>query len=298
MANQEAIRELLDLLPQIFVDADGLRDWLQNVPDGDKIVHNLPGRDAAPKQFFAKAVDILDRWKLLSAPEFWDPLETNTPAMLKVKAADLRTKFVNITSGITQNDRANSAQQITMMFVSANPVNEARIQVSREVAAIIESIERFNERFKLIQIQAASFDRLRAALIRHRPHVLHISCHGRPDGTLILEDITGNAEPIPKQFLLRLLQVERGRLQLVFLNADNSQVIAREIPPTIGLAIGCSAATKDRDAINFAVAFYEGLAFGRSVEQSFDLGSLTCLDYDTRHQLFPDATRARELKFS
>jgi len=197
---------------------------------------------------------------------------------------------------------ASSSQKITMLFASASPDTEVRIRVDREVGDIIEALERGSDRFNLVQVQAASFDRLRDALIKHQPHVLHISCHGEVDGSLKLEGPSGGAEVISKRRLLQLLRAGQGRLHLVLLNASHSTVVAYEIPPTIAMAIGIDGAMVDEDAVKFAIAFYGSLAHAHSVEQAFDLGLAQLPDdVDCLPVLFPskdsDVSKVRERKF-
>ena len=56
------------------------------------------------------------------------------------------------------------------------------------------------------------------------------------------------------------------------LNACYSENQARAIVETIDFVVGMSDAIDDRAARRFAVAFYRGLGFGRSLRLAFDLG--------------------------
>lgn len=182
-----------------------------------------------------------------------------------------RTSF-HSTSAPPAGSQSSPKQQITLLLASASPDSESRLRVDREFGDIVESIDQGVDRFRLIQIQAASFERLRNALIKHQPDVLHISCHSDESGTLILEGRRGNREEVSKRQFLQLLRVVPGRLKLVFVNAAYSAEVAKDIPPTVEMAIGLTDTISDGDAQRFASTFYGSLAQGQSIEQSFSLG--------------------------
>lgn len=307
--NQDAFRALLDLLPQVFPTPDALRVWLvKAVPDGDRIVNNLPNTHVAPAQYFFAAADILRRWGLLGVPEFWDPFEDETPFALQQNVAELRVKFgvtPRTTPGKAKSDPTNpkvsvpsiaaTPSKIDVLLVSASPESDVRLRVDIEFRNIIAKMRstELRDRFNFIQLQAARFDDLRTALLLHKPHVLHISSHGLPDGTLKFEASDDGTGHLAKPKFIKLLKALRDNLRLVVVNACYSDEIVQDIPPTIDLAIGMSHRIKDADAMKFAVAFYESLGFGRHVENAFDIASAD-LD-DDLVKLFPTADPKRQI---
>jgi len=56
------------------------------------------------------------------------------------------------------------------------------------------------------------------------------------------------------------------------LNACFSQIQAEAIAENIDCVVGMSTAVGDEAAISFASAFYQALAYGRTVRTAFDLG--------------------------
>ena len=56
------------------------------------------------------------------------------------------------------------------------------------------------------------------------------------------------------------------------LNACYSEIQAEAIHEHVNYVIGMNRAVGDKAAINFAVAFYDGLAAGEDVEFAFELG--------------------------
>jgi hypothetical protein len=69
-----------------------------------------------------------------------------------------------------------------------------------------------------------------------------------------------------------LLDALRDRVRLVVLNACFSATQAESIRDSVGIAIGMDSPISDAAAVAFSGAFYEALAYGRSVLQAFQLG--------------------------
>lgn len=302
--NQDAIKALLELLPQIFTTPDNLRSWLPtNVPDGDRIVSNLPSGHVAPAQFFFAAADILRRWGLLGVPEFWDPLEEEAPQFLQGKVAELRARFGvppgKIQSKVPTTTPSTTSRKINVLLVSASPQHEVRLRVDLEFRNILTKMRttELRDRINFIQLQAARYEDLRSALLLHKPTILHISSHGDPDGSLRFEPDDTSDGIVPKLKLIKLLRALRDNLRLVILNACHSQAIVHDVPPSIDLSIGMSDQVRDSEAMKFAIAFYEAIGFGRTVENAFDIASADLDDDVVR--LFPtdnnDLDKKRQL---
>lgn len=185
------------------------------------------------------------------------------------------------------------AQVLTVLMVSASPDTQVRLRVDREFREIITRMRgtRHRDQFRFEQVQAARFDDLRTSLMEHQPHVLHLSSHGEPGGTLVFEGDTEGARMVSSKRMLRLIESLRDNLRLVVINACDSHSLAQELAPTIGLTVGMGDKVRDAAAIDFAVAFYEGLGFGKPVETAFNI-ALAGLDIDDDDvpQLFPAVT--------
>jgi hypothetical protein len=195
----------------------------------------------------------------------------------------------------------SSAQVLTVLMISASPDTRVRLRVDREFREIIARMRgaRHRERFRFEQVQAARFDDLRTALMEHQPHVLHISSHGESDGALVFEGDTEGKRKLPIGNMVRLLELLRDNLQIVVINACDSHRLAQQLSLSVGLAIGMSDKVEDAAAIDFAVAFYEALGFGKSVETAFKiaLAGLDTVDDDVP-QLFPPASNDPQCKRS
>lgn len=288
------VNALADLLPHIFVPLDRVRPWLDVTTGNSQITDNL-STGIGSAQLRSDVADALRRHGWLKVAAFWDKLEDAASDPRKPAVHELRLKFgiaarpnrppdaepATSTSAPKATQPAPKAstthpavpQQITVLLVSASPERLARLRVDQEFGKIINKIRgtRFRELFRFVQVPAARFDDLQTALLEYQPHVLHLSCHGEPDGSLKFETDDSNAGRITKKQLLRLLKSLRDNLRLVFVNACHSHKLVSDIPPTIDLAIGMSDAVPDDAATAFAVSFYEALGFGRTVENAFDI---------------------------
>jgi tetratricopeptide (TPR) repeat protein len=66
--------------------------------------------------------------------------------------------------------------------------------------------------------------------------------------------------------------VLKGDVRVVVLNACYSAAQARGIVQSIDCAVGIKGEIGDEASIAFSAEFYQALAYGRSVQQAFDLG--------------------------
>lgn len=299
--NQEDFRALVTLFEQHFTQT-ALRHCLADVPDGQRILLNLY-ENTNMATVAHDAADIIKRYGTYKTAEFWDVLEN---AIGKVEAPKVRALRIRVgapasiplappTTAPQATPAAQQAapSQLIVLLFAASPDDKVRLRVDAEFRDIIDKVDhgRYHGRIRFEQVHAARLSDLRTALNNHRPHVLHISSHGEKDGSLQLENRhTTGAQAISKQRLLDLIEALNERLQLIVLNACDSHVIARDIPPMIDLAIGMKNPVSDQAAIDFSVAFYETLASGKSVERALKAAraSLDDEEYSTP-ELFPSA---------
>ncbi|MFL6255023.1 MAG: CHAT domain-containing protein [Pyrinomonadaceae bacterium] len=165
-------------------------------------------------------------------------------------------------------------EQVKILFLSANPKDISRIRLEQEMRDVDEGIRlgEYCDQLKLIFQPAARPRDIRRALLRYKPHILHFSGHGSATAGIVLEDDSGNTKMLSTDALAGLLGVIKDNLRIVLLNACYSAVQADAIGKVIDFTIGMRKEIGDRSAIVFSVAFYDGLAGGRSVKESFGLG--------------------------
>lgn len=165
-------------------------------------------------------------------------------------------------------------EQLKILFLSANPKNITHIRLDEEVREVDEKIRmgEFRDQLSLIPHLAVRPDDLHQTLLRHRPHILHFSGHGSPTEGIVLEDNNGLTRFVSTEALAALFRAIKDNLRIVVLNACYSSVQAKAISQTVDFTIGMQKAIGDHSAIVFSAALYRGLAYGRSVQESFDLG--------------------------
>jgi hypothetical protein len=163
---------------------------------------------------------------------------------------------------------------IKILFLSSNPKNISRIRLDEELREVDERIQlgKCREQFELISHWAVRPRDIAQVLLRHQPHVLHFSGHGSPTEGIVLEDNNGQTKLVSAEALAKLFAAIKDNLRVVVLNACYSGLQAGGITRVIDCAIGMQQKIGDHSAIVFSASFYEGLAYGRSVQEAFDLG--------------------------
>jgi hypothetical protein len=130
---------------------------------------------------------------------------------------------------------------------------------------------RFRDRFDIEQQWAVKYNDLSQALLRYEPHIVHFSGHGSDQGSLFLADQSGKRHKVRASSLADLFSLFSS-IRCVVLNACWSAEQAEAIAQEIDVVIGMKRVISDSAATEFAGAFYQGLGFGRSVQDAFRLG--------------------------
>lgn len=180
------------------------------------------------------------------------------------------------TEEILQIINNNASQTMkTILILSSSPIDGARLRLDKEVREIDEGLRRSHKRdqFKLEQKWAVRPDDLRRALLDFNPQIVHFCGHGSGKNGLILEDETGQAQPVPTKALANLFNrfAKRG-LECVVLNACYSEIQADAIAEHINYVVGMNDEIGDDAAIKFAVGFYDELGAGWSYEDAYNGG--------------------------
>jgi CHAT domain len=164
------------------------------------------------------------------------------------------------------------AATLRILFLGASPEGAPGLRIDQEVRDIDLVLRQaeFRDRFDLRQQHAVRLSDLQAALLRHRPRIVHFSGHGTVDG-LCLEDESGQVRKVPGNAVARILGAFKKEIRCVVLNACYSKDQAEAIAKDIDCVVGMSSAVGDLAAIRFSAAFYQALAFGSSVAMAFNL---------------------------
>lgn len=164
--------------------------------------------------------------------------------------------------------------QHTILVLAANPVDTSRLRLDQEVRDIREGLQlsKYREDFKLESRHAVRDKDLRRALLEINPTIVHFCGHGEGTMGLALEDVTGNTKLVLGEALGALFKLFKDSIQCVVLNACYSDTQAEVLTQHIPYVVGMNRSVPDKAAIEYAVAFYDGLGAGKSFEFAHELG--------------------------
>jgi hypothetical protein len=179
-------------------------------------------------------------------------------------------------SGLRKDDR------VRILVLSAQPdrmstksrVSLPRLRTDEEARQIQEGVRRgpLGRQFDVTVLPAARVEDLSWGLLEYEPDILHFSGHGF-QGAIQLERPDGSAWEVTGEQLARLFGIFKGgRLRCVVLNACESGLEAEPIAREVGAAVARCDTVPDQAAIVFAEFFYQGLGFGQTLGEAFDLG--------------------------
>jgi hypothetical protein len=163
--------------------------------------------------------------------------------------------------------------QRKILVMAANPLDTSRLQLPQEMKRIRESLRRSAQRelFEVVMREAVTAEDLRLALLECEPQIVHFAGHGVGEPGLVLEDGQGTQQLVSGRSLAGLFR-QFPMIECVVLNACYSVVQAQEINEFVPYVVGMNQPIGDGAAIEFAAGFYDGLGYGRSYRQAFDLG--------------------------
>ncbi len=258
--------------------ADELRRLLRyNFPED--LANAMPGANASPAALAEAASQALLRRNDLAA--LWPCLIQDRPRRAhEIEAIrDAVHQQLHAPANAAALDDARPPKPATIgpirvLFVLSCPKGQDQIDTAEEIrqirAALVASP--YRNRFTHEIITAATYTDLRVGLRQHKPHILHMACHGTPEAELVLSDGHGGEELIDAETFVELLDVLKEDLGLVLLNACHSTAITQKVAAVVDLVLGMRGAVADSSAVAFAAVFYESIAGGDTVEAGFRLG--------------------------
>lgn len=161
------------------------------------------------------------------------------------------------------------------LLLASNDVETLDSGAADEIREINEVIQSATHRdsFELSLHPAARALDITKLLLRHKPHILHISGHSRKTEGLVLENNNGQVEKINCARLVNLIvrSADEARLKLVFFSFCYSEACATAISEKFPYAIGVSDEISPGSLLLFSKVFYEALGSNKSVQDAFDI---------------------------
>ena len=161
----------------------------------------------------------------------------------------------------------------SILILAANPKNTSRLRLDQEVREIDLGLKRARRRdeFELEQVLAARPIDVRRAMLDVKPNIVHFCGHGSGEDGIAFEDETGNQNLVDSEALAGFFELFADTVDCIILNACYSETQAEAIAQHIKYVIGMNKRIGDRAAVEFAVAFYDALGAGESIEFAYKL---------------------------
>lgn len=160
-----------------------------------------------------------------------------------------------------------------ILFLASNPQSTSRLNLGKEAREIEDGLRRSKlaNQFQFIQRWAVRHSDLRRALLEENPDIVHFSGHGKGEKGLVLENEAEQAKPATGEALAELFSLFPS-IKCVLLNACYAEIQAKSIVKHIDYVVGMKHVVLDKSAIVFATGFYDGLGYGRTIDDAFKLG--------------------------
>ena len=159
-----------------------------------------------------------------------------------------------------------------ILILAANPTDTPPLRLDEEIREIDNGLQRAQRRdeFTLKQKWATRPEDMRRAMLDNKPNIVHFCGHGEGEAGIAFENKTGKTQLVGSKALAGLFKLFADTVECVLLNACYSETQAQSIAQYIDTVIGMHKAVGDDAALEFAVAFYDALGAGESIE--FEIG--------------------------
>lgn len=205
-------------------------------------------------------------------------------------------KPLQSSSSLESSRLSNAQSKITILFLAADPTDQARLRLGEEMREIQEKLQlaKLRDRFELQQRTSVRPVDISQALLDVQPNLVHFSGHGTATGSLCFENQVGETHPIQPDALAALFEQFKRQVGCVVLNACYSESQAMAIGESIDYVIGMNQAIGDKAAIAFAIGFYQALGAGRTIEEAYSLGCVQIRLQNIPEHLTPVLIKKRQ----
>lgn len=181
-------------------------------------------------------------------------------------------------------------QEITVLFLAANPQDQHQLRLDEEVRAIGEMLRKSEHR-DAVRLESRWAVRpldVLQAINECKPAVIHVSGHGSEQEEIAFVDEAGTTKFVTKDAFAQTLAAASGEIQLVFFNLCYSRGQAEAVVKHVPAAIGMNAAIGDEAARVFAAAFYSAIGFGLSIDKAFAQAKAALMLEGIREDMTPE----------
>lgn len=193
--------------------------------------------------------------------------------------------------------KQHALEKVRLLFLAANPEDQVRLNLDKEANEIEKAIKLSGaaERMEFITKRAVKSDELVHHLLENEPEIVHFSGHGSDAEELILVGEDDTATSVSTAAIETLFRALKDNVRVVVFNACFSEAQARAVTRHIPCAIGMVGEIGEKAARAYAVAFYQALSFGRSVETAHDLGKTALAMLNNPKELMPRLLLGRDI---
>lgn len=175
------------------------------------------------------------------------------------------------------SQRLESIENITILFLAADPTDQSRLRLGEELREIQEKLQlaKLRDKFTLHQRMSVRPTDISQALLDIQPQIVHFSGHGAMDnGGLCIEDKMGKSQLVDVEALASLFEQFTDHISCVVLNACYSEQQAKAIAKHVPYVIGMNNVIDDKASIAFTIGFYQAFGAGRKIENAFKFGCM------------------------
>lgn len=162
--------------------------------------------------------------------------------------------------------------RILYLASGARDARRRRLQ-QREASKIAKLLRAGTDRdsFTLItelEVQACELQEL---LLRHRPHIVHLSGRGTKEGGVVLTHGPGRSLVVDGRALAELFRILKDNISVVFFNVCHVRRLARALKEVADYTVLLRGNIDGENAVTLSAYFYQALSFGRTPVEAFEL---------------------------
>ena len=163
-----------------------------------------------------------------------------------------------------------------LLFVAADPLDSTRLRLGKEMREIRQrlALSPGRDRFALHERMSVRPADLTEALLDVKPHVVHFSGHGTPEGELCFEDEAGWTHLVGPAAIGALFKRFAGTVRCAVLNACYTEVLGKVLSEHVPYVVGMNQEIGDDAALTFTTGFYQALGVGEPFAEAYEFGCI------------------------